>query len=651
MRGAEIALAAVAAACVVLAVTFRLQDPDMWQHLAVGRAIWVGHSVPVRQVWSWPTYGAIDTTTSYAWLFRALLWPVWHAAGLPGLVVWRWVTALATFVLLALAGRALGARGAAPYVVLVLAALVYRTRVQVRPETLAGVLFAATLWLLARRRREPVPGRAADVALVILVWLWANVHVSWVLGAALIGVHALVEAWPRRRPTGPRAPRLGIVLAASVAAAFLNPRGWRAVWQPFRFALEVGRDPLLRTIGELRPPEWRLELANGLPLLLAGWAALLAWRFVRRRNDPVELLLAVPFTFEALASSRFLGWWALLAAPFAARDLSEFLAARRRLPLGGASAAVAAALACALAMPLELARRDVPFGFGIAPGYDPRAAGDFIAGSGARGRIFNHFELGGFLLWRFWPDRDRLPFMDAHQSGGPGERAAYLRALAGADGWRALERRYGIQVAILKRWRARGDVLLDVLDADPDWSLVFADDAAAVYVRRSGENAALAARDGYALVPGGTAALAALGSALGDPARRSRLRGELDRMIASSPFESTALSLRATLELSQRELDAAARDLEAARRADPQVPRYYERLGTIALLRNDGRRALEFYRRQQHEERVPGLDLRIAKLHQLLGERAAAVGAYRRALRDPASAGEAGDSLEALRGR
>jgi len=61
-------------------------------------------------------------------------------------------------------------------------------------------------------------------------------------------------------------------------------------------------------------------------------------------------------------------------------------------------------------------------------------AGDFIARNGIRGRFFNHFELGGYLLWRFWPERDRLPFMDVHQAGTRRERSAYTQALVSPAG-------------------------------------------------------------------------------------------------------------------------------------------------------------------------------------------------------------------------
>ena len=137
---AMIAALAATAVCVLVGVTFVIADPDQFQHLLVGKAIWSLHRVPTTQIWTWPTYGAPDLTPS--WLFRVLLWPVWQAGGVRGLFAWRWVTTLAAFALALLAARRLGARGFAPLAVIVLCALVYRQRAFVRPESLAGLRLA-----------------------------------------------------------------------------------------------------------------------------------------------------------------------------------------------------------------------------------------------------------------------------------------------------------------------------------------------------------------------------------------------------------------------------------------------------------------------------------------------------------------------------
>jgi hypothetical protein len=160
-----------------------------------------------------------------------------------------------------------------------------------------------------------------------------------------------------------------------------------------------------------------------------------------------------------------------------------------------------------------------------------------------RGRGFNDFFLGGYLLWRFWPDPGRLPYFDIHPEDEPvAERIAYRHAFTAAAGWTALEQRRGFDYVLLSRVRLRDPGLLDVLDADPDWSLVFADDAAALYVRRGGRLQAQAEVLGYRLLPGG---------------------GQRERLLAQDVLRDPAVAARLSLEL-QRQQRESTRTLESA---------------------------------------------------------------------------------------
>src|SRR5262245_14374918 len=88
---------AAAAAAIVLSVSFRLADTDLWQLLVVGKATWSLHRIPTTDLWAWPHHGAPQVASS--WLFRALLWPLWDLGGVAGLYAWRWASTLAAFAL------------------------------------------------------------------------------------------------------------------------------------------------------------------------------------------------------------------------------------------------------------------------------------------------------------------------------------------------------------------------------------------------------------------------------------------------------------------------------------------------------------------------------------------------------------------------
>ena len=588
---AVLAAATVAALCLIVSVSFRIDDPDLWQHLTVGRAIWQLHSIPQLQIWCWPTYGEPQVLPS--WGFRALLWPFWKLGGLAGLYGWRWLTTLAAFGLAWAAARRLGARGLAALPVVVLAGLVYRQRSQLRPETLVAVLLALEIW----------------------------------------------------------------ILAAAVAASFANPFGWRALWQPFEYFLTWRHELIFRGIGELQPVQWRFNLLNGLPLLVAGWPLLVLLRARRHGFDLVEALMLAFFLWIGLSTQRFLGFLAIAAVPYLARDLDSLLASLR-VPARLASAAgpwpraaLVAVLCVAGSIP-EWRRSEHPLGVSFDASDTPVAACGWIAAHQLRGRAFNPFHFGGYLLWRFWPDPGRRPFMDIHQTGTPEDRALAAAAFSSRPAYRRLVERHRFDWALLDRRTAGEYPLLDFFDQDTTWALVFVDDAAALFVRRAGPTASLAESFAYRGWPAGFGNLDGVAHRYAaEPEFRARADRDLARQITESPRNAMAHNFRANLALLQRRDDEARRELEAALAVDPELPSAWERLGRIALRAQLPRDALTAFERQRAvDPTVPRIEFLIGQAWRGLGDLGRARARYRRALeRDPGD-DEARDSLRALEG-
>jgi hypothetical protein len=629
------------ALAIALGMTFRLYDADLWQHLAVGRAIWKLHGVPATNLWVWPIYGTPAICPS--WLFRALLWPFWAAGGLGGLYVWRWLTALAAFALLLAAARRMGARGFSALFVMGLAALSFRHRSQVRPDTLVAVLLAFELWTLVRWRSD---GRPRRTAIALVLWAWVNAHVSWPLGFCLLGAFALDAEWRatrgRGRPAAALVPHFQAALAGG-ALGLVNPAGWRALAEPFAFVFSGRQSALYSNIAELQPLMWNVHWKTGIELLMVGWPLLIVSRAARRRLGLDEILSCVLFTALALTSQRFAGLYALVAAPFVARDLGEWLAARAA-PLGALARSSDAApalwrrfallvLATLAVSVLEWARPDVPLGMGLDPRQYPVGACDFIGSHALEGPMFNEYYYGGYILWRFWPDRARLPFMDVHQSGTFEDRALYPFIFRSDAAWRELDARRHFELALVDGSirHVPGNRLPDILDADSSWALVFRDDQACLYARRGGVNDPAAVRESYRLVPGGSARLAVLGEACDrDSTLRAQVRKELERQAASSRYNSRASSLLANIALIQgRATDARALMIHSLE-VEPTLPSGHERLGMIALGAGDARGALaEFEREARAGTGSPDLELRLADARRALGDSAGARSAYR----------------------
>lgn len=588
-RAAALTVAVVVVACVLALVTLIVQDTDLWTLLAQGRAIWSGVP-PTSNQWTWLTWGEPQIASS--WGFRALLWPLWNGGGVWGVFAWRWISTLAVFAMLYATARTMKAPRLITMVVLVACAVVYRERSEARPETLAAVLFTFSFWILEGRRWGRRWGRRDWTwALPAVALIWANVHVSYYLLLALVIFHALDASLGGRTREGPSPRWLWTIAAASLAASFVNPSGWRALWVPFQFFFEWRGDPMFGTIEELRPLWWRLDWRRPLPAMLLVWPALVVVRARWGRLDRVEALAVVAFSAAAIASQRFSAVYVLAAAPFLARDLGEWAARawpvlRVRFPAlarGWTRAALAVAACLALALP-ELFLYERPLGVGIHMPTVPAGAADFMEREGIRGRGFHHMHFGGYLSHRFWPDRERAPFVTTQpELSDAGTRAGYIAALRGPDGWQRLDRLHRFDYVLLETEQDPGDHLLDVLDRDSSWVMVFADDAAELYLRYS-VWPDVAQRHGYRMLPGGREGRVRLVSnAERDPTVREQAIRECERAVSDSRWNGRAHRLLGFFALMEGRPADARSHFEETLRQHPGMAGVRERLGLVAM--------------------------------------------------------------------
>ena len=95
------------------------------------------------------------------------------------------------------------------------------------------------------------------------------------------------------------------------------------------------------------------------------------------------------------------------------------------------------------------------------------------------GPVFNHFMWGGYLLYEAWP---RVPVFIDGQTDFYGEKVfrEYLAIRDVLPGWQETLADRGVTWALIPS----GGPLADRLRADPGWEQVWADDTAAVIVRR-----------------------------------------------------------------------------------------------------------------------------------------------------------------------
>ncbi len=499
-----------------------IRNYDYWWHLATGRLIIEQHAVPRVDPYSFTAAGT--PWRDHEWLFQVLAYLGQAALGPAGLIALKVLAVLGLGLLMA---SHLGREGHGPAgvaVILTPALLGCSFRLDVRPELCTLLLVPLAIHLVLRAREQ---GAVAPLAAVpLLVALGSSLHVGVIVLPVILALGAAVtfvsERWmpagfdlaPHGGAAPPFAGRLlGAALASAVATG-LNPYGFRIDAVPFEVA---------RVLASIPSPnlEWARPDPAAFPLFFVAAAVLVLVIILGlRRIDPVATPAALLAAALAAAHLRNIGLFFLLlpygvARP--ARCLVDALQRRRLYRVGTAGgrvrpgfiAAVVLLLAGVPAL-LYLPPR-VVWGVGVASDNQPSEAVGFLKREGVGRRLFNDVKFGGYLIWRRYP-ADRV-FIDGRNEVYGGLLREIFGALDSGPAWEALLDRFQIDSAFLRYPPTLQRIVTPADDGRPArtserafsvahfprerWALVYWDDDAMVFLRRSEEYRQVIARCEY----------------------------------------------------------------------------------------------------------------------------------------------------------
>lgn len=443
-------------AALLLALTFfmstgAVQEDDLFWHLRTGEWILEHRELPAADPFSYTTPQDSTMVTALLrryWLGQIALYGLWQLGGPAGIVAARALTyALIVGVLLLWFRRR--AQGLVPLLGCALAAALLREFPNERPQLFSFLLTPIVLAILDTRR-----GLAA---LPFIMLFWANLHGGYLLGVGVMLIFFGCEV------LGKKDRRFLSYLGVSMAAAMLNPSGWRSLAEflstqtSYRQALVEHLSPLQAAIGmhQWYPAYWATLL------LLAVLAAI-----GRRQLSPAPALTALALAGLSLTSLRFIAF-----LPFALPLLRfpELWRPRKALP------ALALVAAAALAVPWKEC-----FRFGLSETF-PVQAVTYMEQAGLPRQLFNFYSWGGYLIWRL---RGAPVFIDGRTLAEQ-PFVEYERALWSDDSESLLER-HGIRTVILpgaSLSTGRTYPLVLRLAQDPRWQPVYADERAVVFSR------------------------------------------------------------------------------------------------------------------------------------------------------------------------
>jgi len=371
-------------------------DVDTWWHLRVGQYIVEEKRLPDRDPFSQLGQRENVPWIAYSWLYELLLYETYRLTGFGGILALRHVFDLLTFCSFAwfLLRWALS-----PWfgmATLALATVSLIPLMSERPWHFTILFTVLTLHAVMSIREGARVWRFAWLPVIYV--LWANIHIQFVMGFAVLGLGWLVTVveWlsNRMQPDSRWNQLKGLFLlgAACALATLLNPyhvRLYAVIWE------YASQTAVLSMVQELQPPNLLKFQWWNLPLMALLLAAACVALTRRRLWDLVMLGSAL---FFSLRMQRDIWYGVLISGAIVVRGINSPARDDRKLAL------CQIVLVSLLSLGLMRFAWDIGLSKGktIASCHEesyPVEAVEFIRRNQLAGPILNNFDCGGYLIW------------------------------------------------------------------------------------------------------------------------------------------------------------------------------------------------------------------------------------------------------------
>jgi tetratricopeptide (TPR) repeat protein len=501
--------------CLIFALSHRaIGDPDIWVHLKTGEFILQNKIIPYNDIFSytrqsmpWPSHRWLFQVTSY------LIYAKWQAEGL--VLFQSYITTLSFLVLLFM-GLKVTKLSLEIAAFLLLTTYASITRFNIRPEMFSLLFFGIYLYLL----RFQTDRKIIWLLLPIQV-LWVNFHLYFFIGPFLVALFVFAEflrrkikflpwSWKKRFALKDTTYKrlIKLFLFACLACLF-NPRGFQMAAYPFVVFKEIlaGESNAFRTyITELHPTLKELgKIGNYYSLL-----TVLCFIFMLinlKRLKIIEILLAGSFfifglTVRNISFSSFVAYTIIIS--YIAPTLNKISSkVKIKAPFKNMfgylfRSSLAIILTVWIGFKINAVLNKGYYDFNKArynsglSGIDyrkyPQKAADFILENNIQGNIFNDFNSGAYLIYRFYPQRK--VFIDGRtEVYGCEFFKEYSDFIEGdASSFKDIENKYDISCILLTMTYSSIPRAVLTVYKDPRWKLVFLDDAAVIFLKDSPAN-------------------------------------------------------------------------------------------------------------------------------------------------------------------
>ncbi|MBL7159242.1 tetratricopeptide repeat protein [Candidatus Microgenomates bacterium] len=463
---------------------------DLGRHLKIGEIIWQTKNIPSTNLFSYPH--ADFPFINHHWLAEVIFYFVFSLAGNFGLVFLKTILILFGFVLVILAADSKKSWGAL-LPLWFLASLIFRERLDIRPEFFGFFFFGLFLYLFQKEKK----GQTKWLWLLPFIQaLWVNIHLSFVFGLFLTGLWLmeklctlfLDEVGPPERSDLLRLLRIGLAI---FLATLFNPHFLKGALYPFfifkNYGYQIVENQTIFFLQKMGPnPNLLFFKIN----LLIG---LVSFIFAKKRSV---------FSFLGFIILSLIAAWQIRHFPFFAlflifvliQNLSPVLEKKKflkiKLFLTGLGVLLIITVSLCYLTNFYYQSHDRNSRFGWSPfKISAEKGADFLLKNASKAKIFNNFDIGSYLDYRLYPQRQ--VFADSRPEAYPKEFwDEYKEALNEKEKWEDLVEKYNLEVVFFSHtdqtpW---AQSFFKQIVKNPDWQIVYLDEAVVIFFKNLPSN-------------------------------------------------------------------------------------------------------------------------------------------------------------------
>src|SRR3989344_3886663 len=435
-----------------------------------------------------PDYSVI----THHWGSGVLFYLVYRLLGFPGIsLVYIGIIVTAVFLMLRIGEKIASLPIAA--LATVFSVPLIATRIEIRPEGITYLLFAAYLFLLLQFHQRKISYQVLAILLLSLQLLWVNTHIFFIFGWLVFFVYAACDMVNQSRIA--TLPRWGSLLAGLIGISLINPFGLQGLFEPFMILREYGYDIVENQT--LLFMQRRFPAGEYIHTMLASLLIIIAWFFVIARRKTYHsylpfFIISTVFGLLSWSMIRMISLIGLSLIPLTTVLLRPF--ENRQLRSFSEYLTIVIISSGLLIRSNYYAAITPVTGIGLMSGVEKSY--EFFQKSNLHGPILNNYDIGSYLIF-YLPGEEKV-FVDNRPEAYSVSffKDIYIPMQSDETVWHQILERYQFNVIYFNRhdrtpW-AQPFLIRRI--KDPDWAPVYADAYTLILVRRTSENQSIIER-------------------------------------------------------------------------------------------------------------------------------------------------------------